>query len=176
MHTLLYPLLSAAATGLALSVVVHLAALLGVPSPLGEKSWILHGGIFVVWIPAVFILQPLTREFKQKDLWRAAFRGCPVWMRRFVWVIFAYAMINFAVFFYLSASAKPSPGQTPDAVLRGFSGHWMVFYSIAFAVFYSALRIREHDAQRRCLDGHPVSPSAKFCEHCGQPIREVPVR
>jgi len=86
MNTILYVLVSIAGTGLVLSVIVHAASLAGIPTPLGEKSWILHIGIFVVWFPAVLVRQPLTREFKQKDLWRAALRGCPAWMRRFVWV------------------------------------------------------------------------------------------
>jgi hypothetical protein len=161
-----------AALGLALSVLVHLAALFGLPSPLGEKSWILHVGIFVVWFPAVLIVQSLTRDFKQKDLWRAALRGCPVWMRRLVWIVAGYAMVNFAIFAYQMTGAKPTSQETPDEVWRGFSGHWMVFYSMAMAIFYSALRIRDHDSQRRCLAGHPASPSAQFCDQCGQPIRE----
>jgi len=58
-----------APTGLIASLIVHMAALLGMPSPLGEKSWVLHIGIFVVWLPAVLVLQSLSGEFKQKDLW-----------------------------------------------------------------------------------------------------------
>jgi hypothetical protein len=105
-------------------------------SPLGEKSWILHVGVFGVWFPAVLVTRPLTREFKQKDLWRAALRGCTVWMRRAVSFLFAYAMVNFVVFAYVVAGTRSQTGQTPDAVWRGFSGHWMVFYMVAFAVFY----------------------------------------
>jgi hypothetical protein len=96
-----------AATGLIASLIVHMSALLGMPSPLGEESWVLHIGIFVVWLPAVLVLQSLSGEFKQKDLWRAALRGCPDWMRRIIWGFFAYAMVNFLVFAVVIGRSKP---------------------------------------------------------------------
>lgn len=40
-------------------------------------------------------MNPLTRDFKQKYLWRAALRGCPLWMRRTVWVVSGYAWAGF---------------------------------------------------------------------------------
>jgi hypothetical protein len=52
------------------------------------------------------------------------------------------------------------------------SGHSMAFYSAAMAALYSAIHVRERDETRRCLNGHPVSPSAKFCEQCGTKVIE----
>src|SRR5262245_26832033 len=132
----LLPLLWLSTLGLILSILVHLAALLGTDSALGEAAWFLHGGIFLVWFPAVLVLQPLTREFKQKDLWRAALRGCPKWMRWITYGFFGYAAVNFLLFIFMAPGRSSSPG-TPPVILRGFSGHWMAFYSAAVAVFYS---------------------------------------
>jgi hypothetical protein len=165
-----------AATGLTASVIVHVSALLGMPSPLGDKSWVLHIGIFVVWLPAVLVLQPLTREFKQKDLWRAALRGCPKWMRRATWGFCGYAVVNFLVFAVSIRGSSPRGGPIPDSVWRGFSGHWMAFYSMAFAIMYSAIHVEQRDPQRRCVGGHPVSSAAQYCEQCGKPVIEVPTR
>jgi hypothetical protein len=95
-----------AAIGLVASATVHVAALFGVPSPFGEGTWILHFGIFVVGLPAVRVLQPLAREFEQNDLWRAALRGCPEWMRRMTSAIFGYAVLNFFVFCHLCEWAE----------------------------------------------------------------------
>ena len=163
-----------AATGLIVSLIVHTSALLGMPSPLGEKSWVLQIGNFVDWLPAVLVLQSLRGEFKQKNLWRAALRGCPDWMRRTIWGICGYAMVNFLVFAVVMGRSSPSGGPTPGSAWRGFSGHWMAFYSMAFAIMYSAIHVEHRDAQRRCLEGHPVSPAAQYCEQCGTPVVDVP--
>ena len=165
-----------AAIGLIASLVVHVSALLGMSSPLGEESWVLHIGIFVVWLPAVLVLQSLTREFKQKDLWRAALRGCPDWMRWTIWGFSGYALVNFTVFAVSMGGSSPRGGPTPGSVWRGFSGHWMAFYSVAFAIMYSAIHVEQRDSQRRCVEGHPVSPAAQYCEQCGKPVIEVPTR
>ena len=171
----LLPLVGLSSLGLVLSLIVHMCSLLGFPSPLGEQAWILHVGIFVVWFPAVIVMQALTKEFKQKDLWRAALRGCPSLMRRMTYGFGAYALINFAIFLML-VSGHDRSAETPAAIFRGFSGHWMAFYSAALAILYSALHAEERDDRRRCLAGHRVSPTANYCEECGQPVHEVPKR
>jgi hypothetical protein len=165
----LLPLQWLSTLGLILSVLVHLGALLGTDSALGEAAWFLHGGIFLVWFPAVLVLQPLTREFKQKDLWRAALRGCPTWMRWMTYGFFGYAAVNFILFIFMVPGRHASP-DTPPIVLRGFSGHWMAFYSAAVAIFYSARHAEEHDQGRRCPSGHQVGPLARYCEECGRQV------
>lgn len=169
---LLLPFIALSGVGLALSLIVHVCALLGIASPLGELAWLLHAGILVVWLPAVLVIQPLTREFKQKDLWRAALRGCPRWMRVMTYGFFGYALINFVVFL-LMTSGRGGAYRDASGHLSRFSGHWMAFYSAALAIFYSARHAEEHDRLRRCLAGHPVSPLAKYCEECGQPVHEA---
>jgi len=88
-----------------------------------------------------------------------------------VYVFFAYSMVNFLLF--LAATfAEPLAGSsgsgTPPAVFRGFSGHWMAFYSAALGILYSAMRAGERGVEPRCPKGHPVSPFARFCEECGE--------
>lgn len=112
---LLLPLIGLSALGLILSLMVHLSALLGLALPLGERAWLLHVGIFVVWLPAVLVMQPLTREFKQKDLWRAALRGCPRWMRWMTYGFFAYAAVNFAIFVALAPTGEGRPKPRPSS-------------------------------------------------------------
>ena len=59
------------------------------------------------------------RFVPSKDVWKAALQGCPQWLRRLVWITFAYAIGNFILF--------ATTGSDDDAdTLRGFSGHWMV--------------------------------------------------
>jgi hypothetical protein len=160
-----------AAIGLALSVLSHIEALLGLQGPLGDYEMLLHFGIFVVWLPAILVSTQLTRDFKRKDFWKAALRGCPPWMKYMVYGFFGYALLNFIVFL-VNAPPKGGFGPISPTVVRGFSGHWMAFYSAAMALLYSAAHVKDRDAGRRCPQGHSVSPLAQFCEQCGQPVTQ----
>ena len=125
--------------GLFLSLFVHLGALLGhlvVP-----ESWFvfLHVGIFVVWFPAVFVLQRRIGYTRGAGVWKKAFKGSPDGLRYTVYFFFLYAVINF-VSFLPQAPTGRNTGGTPPIVWRGFSGHWMAFYSAAFAILYAAWR------------------------------------
>ena len=171
---ILYPFIALSALGLVLSLVVHILSLVGLPNPLGESAWLLHVGIFVVWFPAVFVSQRLARDFPQKDLWKATLRGAPKWMQWMVYFFLGYAMLNFVVFMFLLGDGQTGGEGTPNSMFRGFSGHWMAFYSAALAILYSALHAEERDKGRRCVNGHPVSPLAKYCEECGQAVVELP--
>ena len=175
MKIILTPFMYLAAIGLILSIIVHVLSLIGMASPLGENSWGLHIGIFVVWLPTVLVANRMVKEFKQKDFWKAALRACPKWMKNLTYFFFGYAILNFVIFIILNVTGATSginEGNTPTNVFRGFSGHWMVFYCVAMATLYSAIHVEEHDETRRCFNGHPVSPSAKFCEQCGARVIE----
>jgi hypothetical protein len=88
-------------------------------------------------------------------------------MRAALVVLFAYALLNF----FLFMSAPPhTTGVAPPSVLRGFSGHWMIFYAVAFATFYSVRHAPDILVTMRCANGHAVSPAAKFCDVCGAPL------
>ena len=174
MTALLVPFFCLAVVGLVLSIIAHLFAVFGLPQPLGSAAWSLHVGIFVVWLPAVLVSQRLVRDFKQKDFWKAALRGCPVWMRWMTFGFFGYAFVNFALFIaHAPSKGHPTDG-TPAVVFRGFSGHWMAFYSAAAAILYSAIATNRRDSARRCPNNHPVPPAATFCEECGSRIDEKP--
>ena len=163
-----------AGIGLVLSLAVHVASLAGI-ALFGGYAFALHAGIFVVWIPTVIIAQRHTRDFKQKDFWKAALRGCPSWMKWLTYGFFAYAIVNFAYFFITTAVAGSKHSGPPNAAtLRGFSGHWMAFYSAAMSILYSSIRVPSLDAGRRCVQGHQVGPLAKFCEQCGSPVQASP--
>jgi hypothetical protein len=159
-----------AVAGFLASLLVHLFALVGLASPLGLATWLLHIGIFIVWIPTVLIAQRLSRNAKRTDFWKAILRGCPAWVQSGGYIVFAYALVNFVLFTaQLSAYSK---NDVPIAVeYRGFSGHWMCFYYIGAATLYSAIRLG-NVSQRYCPRGHEVSPFANYCDVCGA---QVPV-
>jgi hypothetical protein len=134
---LLWPFIALSAAGLVLSLWVHLGALAGQRVAPEAFFWILHIGIFVVWIPTVLAYIKRVGSASRKDAWKLALRSSPQWMRYMVYGFFGYALLNFAIFFFHAPNG--SSGANPPAVAwRGFSVHWMAFYSAALATLYAA--------------------------------------
>ena len=75
----------------------------------------------------------LTRDFNQKDMWRAALRGCPQWRQRAQWILFGYAWIGFFALPAIYGGGMDAP--TNKA--RSMSAILLAFYSIAASVLYS---------------------------------------
>ena len=167
-----YPAFALAVVGFAVILVVHLASLFGITYPFERTIGILGPGVFVVLLPTILVMTRLTRDFKQKETWRAALRGCPRWMYRAVWGIFLYC---WAGFFVLPLLFGGGMNETRNKA-RSMSAGLLIFYLIPLAVTYSAMHVRTFDNSRKCLNGHRVSPLAKFCEQCGAPVedREAP--
>jgi hypothetical protein len=156
-----YPVMVLSGVGVLLCLSFYILGLTGTsPLPAGDMQ-VLFVGVFVVWFPTVILTDRLTKDFKQKDLWKAALRGCPAWMRTALWVVIGFV---FAVFF-LSVLSKKSPVDSPQI----FVLFPITFYAISFCVMYSLINVEKKDSIRRCLNGHTISPLAKFCEECGAP-------
>lgn len=172
MRMLLYTFMALAAIGFALSIGVHCLGIAGIPTPGGKNVWLLHKGTFVVWIPALLAAIQAGRKTGNKNF----LAGCPAWMRRTLCVLIGYAIINFIVFSATSSkdAGKPDKEDVSPATIRGVSGHWMVFYGLAFAMIYSSMRTLRNFRERHCPQGHFVSPTDRFCPDCGYPIFEEP--
>jgi Protein of unknown function (DUF3592) len=161
----LWVFIGLSAVGLVVSLWVHLGAVSGRRVAPEAYFWILHMGIFVVWFPAVFVAQRRVGSMNRKDFWKVGLKGAPDWMRYMVYGFFGYALINFALFMLQAPTG--SSGNPTAIEWRGFSGHWMAFYSAALAILYSAAK--ESETVRRCLNGHSIPADANFCTRCGQP-------
>jgi hypothetical protein len=121
----------------------------------------------------VLTAMSVAGSVNRKDLWKTVLKGSPAWMRYMVYGFMGYAFVNFMLF--MTAAPDASHGANPPAVVwRGFSGHWMAFYSAAFAILYTAARAKQ--IGWRCPNGHSVPPSARYCEVCGQPVMRGLVR
>jgi rRNA maturation protein Nop10 len=154
--------------GFIASLIAHLAGYAGIDHPLGLDPWPLHVGIFVVWLPAVLAAQKLSKDFPQKDMWKATLRGCPKWMRYTLFGLFGYAFLSFFAFF-LTVGKSHDEANT----IRGFSGHWLIFYFAAFAILQSYARVSANDTVRRCKNQHVVEPSNEYCPKCGEHVGKV---
>jgi hypothetical protein len=165
----------AAVAGFALSAIAHITSIAGVELPGGKAVFLLHAGIFVVWLPALLVMHRVSGGINRRDLWKVALSGCPSWMRTAVYAIFVYAFLNFFYFFATTAGLPKhaSGGVSTIAEVRGFSGHWMIFYSAAFAILYSARNRPGLLLDRRCSNQHAVSKTAEYCETCGERMPPV---
>jgi Protein of unknown function (DUF3592) len=157
------------ATGLVVSLWIHLGAVMGRRVAPEAFFWVLGVGIFIVWLPAVLVAQRLVGSTNRKDFWKVILKGSPDWMRYMVYGFLGYAMLNFLLF--MTKAPSGGSGNTPAVVWRGASGHWMAFYSAALAILFAAARTE--DRSLRCANGHVASSNATYCTRCGQPVLRV---
>ena len=155
-----YPVMMLALAGLLLCLGAYGFEFAGLYSPPANRPPLLFFGIFVVWFPTIFLMNKLTEDFKQKDMWKAVLRGCPPWMRKSMWAMVGVV----AVLAYLPLALKVQQPYPDIFVLFP-----ACFYAASFCITYSVLNAEKYESTRRCLHGHSISPLAKFCEECGAP-------
>jgi hypothetical protein len=103
-------------------------SLAGLPNPFGKAVSVLFTGIFVVWLPAFAVGHQLTKDFPQRDYWKAALRGCPSWLRYAMNFFFGYAIVNFALCMFL---VQRTPDNNRSGIeLRMMTGHEMAGYVV----------------------------------------------
>ena len=137
-----------ALAGFIASMAVHLAALSGID--VEERLpyvWALHAGIFVVALPYAILNRNKPKVKPSWDMLGTAFSR---WARFVGAGLFAYAILNFVLFIDATEGGNPTIrdgkylllnhgalireltlaefSAAKANVIRGFSGHWMVFY------------------------------------------------
>lgn len=141
--------------GFIASLAVHIATLFQIDvAQYIPFVWVLHLGIFVVFIPFVFISRKLFGSRLSPNFLQDNFPTQVIMLGK---VIMFYAVINFILFMIQSEGASPSVLNGKFAltshgkllreiseneyhvfqarVLRGFSGHWLIFYFVPLAFF-----------------------------------------
>jgi hypothetical protein len=141
--------------GFAAALIVHIAALMGIDvSENFPAVWGLHAGIFVVFIPFVFFSR---KSLSPKPTFAQICAAFPMWVVGLGICVFAYALANFALFILKTEGGNPSIVDGKFVLMnhgtlireltaveystfkanevRGFSGHWLVFYFVPFAYF-----------------------------------------
>jgi hypothetical protein len=159
-----------AAAGFVLSAVAHVASIAGMELPSSEAFVAMHAGVFVVFFPAVLVMQRISRGVARRDVWKVALSGCPPWMRNAGKVFLGDAILNFLHCMATMPHPAKHRGPPSAAAVRIFSGHWMVFYGIAFATLYSVRNRASLLVERRCPNQHLVSINADYCETCGERV------
>lgn len=135
------------AVGLLASVGCHLMGWMQKVPPWGKSTFWLHIGIFLVWFPLVTLANRTMPDRERGNL-EHLLKELPGWARSLGTALFAYALLNF-MFFIFSSQQYPR-NKVPFLVeLRGFSGHWMMFYGFAVAGFVALGRLaRKRNKQR----------------------------
>jgi hypothetical protein len=157
---------------LVVSLAVHLSTFCGVdPMAAIPGVMFLHVTIFPPFFAAIVYAGNLTRDrgLTQQQLFKVA----PAWMQRMSGIFFAYAMINFIVFLFLVKGGSPEQRdgmyvladhgrvvrqlseseyhQMQAYVVRGFSGHWMLFSSAALTLLTGAANARKAPETRNVI-------------------------
>jgi hypothetical protein len=156
-----------AAAVLIVSVVVHVSTFLGV-DPMEEWPGVMfiHIAIFPPFIAAVSYANRIggPKHGRQDRVTKSA----PRWLQILTGVFGAYAIVNFAIFMVLIEGGSPherdgkyfltSHGtvlrelseeeyhRQQAYVVRGFSGHWMLFSSASLMLLVGAVRLRRRSA------------------------------
>jgi hypothetical protein len=125
--------------GLFASVGCHLAGWLGDDPPGGKAAFALHAGIFAVWVPLVVCANRTMPPGAGGNL-DHLLAELPRWARAAVGALFGYALVNFVSFVW-SAGQYPKGGVPLALEVRGVSGHWMLFYGVAWAGFVALARL-----------------------------------
>jgi len=140
--------------GFLLALASHIAALWGVDVQSQVSAvWLLHLGVFIVFIPMVFQLR--SSDLKSDRF--AVFRGLPGWAGAATALLMAYVFLNFFLAFPGATDGSPAVQNgafvlqqkgrlvreiseaeyhaRQATILRGFSGHWLLFYFVSFTHF-----------------------------------------
>lgn len=138
----LRPLIVISAIGLFVSFWVHVGAVTGKFVAPSALFLTLHVGVFIVFFPAVIIANRKAGYRRRKYYWDYVLQGSFTWMRYMLYMFSGYAVLNFVIFTLQRLQTVPhsSSGGPTFAEWRGFSGHWMAFYSCAFVILFSAAK------------------------------------
>jgi len=141
--------------GLLLSLTAHLAALIGIDVlEFVPFVWVLHVGIFVVFVPFVLIRGREPGSLRNAPLTAQEF---PRWVVKLGAALFIYTFVNFLLFVIATEGGSPEIrggkfvlqdhgkfireltaqeySRSQANIVRGFSGHWMLFYFVPCAYF-----------------------------------------
>ena len=160
--------------GFGLSLLFHLMACLGVNvTDSFPFVWLLHLGIFVVFVPMGMSTLLESGNAMDKGVRYNWFASIPRKARLLAGIFFIYAILNFMLFVALNQGGSPeilngeyvlySGGRVSQRrvireiskaeydlmqaeILRGFSGGWMIFYlvpALHFGYFRSSDEVKE---------------------------------
>jgi hypothetical protein len=132
--------------GLVLSVIVHFCSVLRICEPPRELMILISIGAMLVLYPSFIIVNKLRKQDSTKDFKKALFAACPKWLSTLTGFSIMYALGGL-MFFILKRHFATSPATDGQGVVttgfKGFSGHWIALYCLAFSLLYSCRRLKK---------------------------------
>lgn len=128
-----------AAVGFFASITCHLMGWLGVEPPWGKSVFLLHIGWILLWFPLVTFANRTMPPPGRGNI-EHLLAVLPRWAGILTYGLFIYALVNFGYFMF-STRHYPKHGVPFPIELRGFSGHWMLFYGFAAIGFVALARL-----------------------------------
>ena len=130
-------------TGFVLSAVIHFCWLFRIYE---SPSWLLN----LINISAMVVLclaYPISKktqgELSRKDYRKALSGVCPGWLAAMGGFLIMYALGGLLFSVYKRHFAD-------SADFRGFTGHWMALYALAFIILYSVRRLKKQAGSGAC--------------------------
>jgi hypothetical protein len=140
-----------AAMGFLASVACHLLGWLHVEPPWGRSVFVLHIGFLVLWFPLVIFANRTMPKPGRANM-EHLLAELPKWVRIATSCLFAYALLNFAYFSYCTRE-YPKHGVPFSLELRGFSGHWLLFYGMAVVGYVPLARLARKRRENERMGG-----------------------
>jgi hypothetical protein len=122
----LLPLIYLALTGFLISLCVNIASLLGRPFPSDAPFFLLHIGIFVVFLPAILAAKKMLGNTYRRDFWKVVMNNAPENLPYLFYAVFAYAWLPGLYAFSKGFRENGQPGTPSNAPpWQAFSATWM---------------------------------------------------
>ena len=159
------------------SLVAHLSTFFNIDFMDISDIWWLHILIFPIVGIAIMMVNQIAK--KEKEAFNLVLRHAPLWMQLGLGICFAYAILNFVVSIlilneglspiqegnrYMLKSHGKVIREITEAeyhrhrayVTRGFSGHWLLFYSLIATMLAGVQDIQRRRANGEALKLAPV--------------------
>jgi hypothetical protein len=134
-----------AAFGFVASLACHILSWWQITPPGGNSVFILHVGFLILWFPLIIFANRTTPKGANGNL-NHLFAEMPLWVLTAGKILIAYIILNFVYFMYCT-SQYPNHKPPLYVEVRGFSGHWMLFYGIATIGFIALARLAQKQKQ-----------------------------
>ena len=140
-----YPLATIAALGFLASALCHVLAWLEIEPPKAVMA--LHVLALALWFPLVLFANRTMPKPGRGNM-EHLLAEFPKWMGVVFGCLLGYAILNF-VYFAICTRQFPKHGVPFTLELRGFSGHWMLFYGVATVGFVALARLGKRQQEPR---------------------------
>jgi nitrate/nitrite transporter NarK len=123
-------------SGFVVSMVLHILSITQLYEPTKAVSFIVTVVGFLLVYVAVFISKRKCSQANPDTFRQELFNMCPKWISTGVGIFVLYAIVGlvyYAIHRYSGRSLSPPE----KAGIRGFTGHWMALYAVAFLILYS---------------------------------------